>query len=151
MSNHVSIIVPCFKQAHFLDEALQSVLNQTYTNWECIVVNDGSPDNTEEVAEKWCKKDNRFKYVFQKNRGLSSARNAGIKISNGKYILPLDSDDIIDDHFLEKLVPHIEKDETIAIITSYSKFFSGTISNIVHELKPKGDSYRSLLFENNII
>ena len=151
MNNLVSIIVPCFKQAHFLDEALQSVLNQTFTNWECIIVNDGSPDNTEEVARKWCEKDHRFKYNFQKNGGLSSARNAGIKMSAGKYILPLDSDDIIDTNFLDKLVPHLEADETIAIVTSYSKFFSGTTSNVIHELKPKGDSYRSLLFENNLI
>lgn len=91
----VSIIVPCYNQAQYLDEALQSVLDQTYKHWECIIVNDGSQDNTEEVSEKWCEKDNRFKYFFQENKGLSSARNAGLEVAKGEYIQFLDSDDCI--------------------------------------------------------
>ena len=59
----VSIIVPCYKHAHYLDESLQSVLNQTYSNWECIIVDDGSPDNTKEVAKKWLDTDGRFIYL----------------------------------------------------------------------------------------
>ena len=62
MSHLVSVIIPCYKQAHFLPDALLSILEQTYQNWECIIVNDGSPDDTEEVAQHWCKKDERFKY-----------------------------------------------------------------------------------------
>lgn len=77
----ISIIVPCYKQAHYLGEALQSVLEQTYENWECIIINDGSPDNTEIVAKKWIEKDVRFRYLYKENGGLSSARNAGIKKS----------------------------------------------------------------------
>ena len=96
MKNHlISIIVPCYNQAHFLNEVLQSVLDQSYSNWECIIVNDGSPDNTEEIALVWCTKDKRFRYVKKENGGLSSARNAGITISQGEYILPLDADDKI--------------------------------------------------------
>ena len=151
MNKLVSIIVPCYNQAQFLTDSLQSVLNQTYKNWECIIVNDGSPDNTEEEAKKWCIKDNRFRYLHKLNGGLSSARNAGVSESKGDYILPLDSDDIIDSKFLEKLVPVLDNDKALAIITCYSKFFNGKISNIVHELKPTGDTYRSLLFENNLI
>ena len=78
MNPLVSIIVPCYNQAQFLPEALQSVLEQTHTNWECIIVNDGSPDNTEGVAQEWLVKDSRFKYVYKENGGLSSARNAGL-------------------------------------------------------------------------
>ena len=63
--NKVSIIVPCYNQAQYLDEALQSVLDQTYANWECIIINDGSPDNTKEVARKWVERDCRFIY-FEK-------------------------------------------------------------------------------------
>ena len=59
----ISVIVPCYNQAQYLDECLQSVLEQTYQNWECIIVNDGSPDNTEEVVKKWTEKDPRFKYL----------------------------------------------------------------------------------------
>ena len=151
MNKFVSIIIPCYKQAHFLNEALQSVLNQTYKNWECIIVNDGSPDDTEIIAKQWCEKDERFSYLFKKNGGLSSARNAGIKKSKGEYILPLDSDDIIDSEFLSKLVPYLNKNNSLAIVTCYSKFFTGKISNVVHELKPKGDTYRNFLFENSLI
>ncbi|WP_396179433.1 glycosyltransferase family 2 protein [Flavobacterium sp.] len=101
MNPLVSIIVPCFNQAIFLPEALQSVLEQTNKQWECIIVNDGSPDDTEKVAQEWLSKDIRFKYIYKENGGLSSARNAGIKTALGKYILPLDADDMISNNYLE--------------------------------------------------
>ena len=112
----ISIIVPCYNQAHFLSESLQSVLNQTYTNWECVIVNDGSSDNTEEIALKWCEKDTRFRYVYKKNGGLSSARNFGIEIAIGVYILPLDADDKISFNYLEKCYSEIEKSDTIKVV-----------------------------------
>ena len=71
----VSIIVPCYNQACFLPETLESVIRQSYTEWECIIVNDGSKDNTEEVSLSYTKKDNRIKYIYQENKGLSAARN----------------------------------------------------------------------------
>ncbi len=151
MAKQVSIIVPCYNQAHFLDEALQSVLNQTYTNWECIIVNDGSPDHTKNVAEKWCEKDNRFKYLEKENGGLSSARNAGIEISEGEYILPLDADDLLHEKFLEILVPELKQNKNLAIVSCYSKFFFGSKNNIIHELKPKGTTYHALLYENILV
>lgn len=70
MKFFVSVIVPCYNQAKYLSEALQSVLDKTYENWECIIVNDGSPDNTEEVAKQWVEKDSRFKYFYKENGGL---------------------------------------------------------------------------------
>jgi glycosyltransferase involved in cell wall biosynthesis len=91
----VSIIVPCYNQAQYLGEALQSVLDQTYTNWECVIVNDGSPDYTEELAKKWVDKDSRFKYIYKENGGLSSARNLGLENTKGDYIQFLDSDDYL--------------------------------------------------------
>ncbi|MCM0668643.1 glycosyltransferase family 2 protein [Flavobacterium tyrosinilyticum] len=98
----VSIIVPCYKQSQYLDESLQSVLDQTYENWECIIVNDGSPDNTEEEAKKWILKDTRFKYVYSKNKGVSHARNLGIATAKGELILPLDADDKIGQNYIKK-------------------------------------------------
>lgn len=98
----VSIIVPCFNQAGYLSETLDSVLAQTYKNWECVIVNDGSPDNTEEIAIIYTQKDNRIKYVWQENKGVSSARNLGISVSDGEYILPLDADDIIAPTYIER-------------------------------------------------
>ena len=105
----VSVIVPVFNQGKFLSEALDSVLRQTYPYWECVIVNDGSPDNTEEVARRYLDRDGRFKYLFQQNKGLSSARNAGITNSGGEYILPLDADDVIGSTYLEKAIRHFEE------------------------------------------
>ena len=113
MNTKVSVIVPCYNQAQYLDEALQSILNQSFTDWECIVVNDGSKDNTEFISNEWIKKDSRFKYVYQDNGGLSNARNVGIKKAEGEFILPLDADDKIGaaryGGRLESRVPTVER------------------------------------------
>jgi glycosyltransferase involved in cell wall biosynthesis len=89
MNNLVSIIIPCYKQAHFLEESIESVLNQSYSHFEIIVIDDGSPDNTAEVAKRYP----GVYYVYQKNQGLSAARNTGIRLSGGEYIVFLDADD----------------------------------------------------------
>ncbi len=112
----ISIIVPCFNHAQYLDECLESVLGQTFQDWECIIVNDGSSDNTEEGAKVWLEKDNRFKYVKKENGGLSSARNAGIILAKGEFILPLDADDKISINFLEECYKVIQKDASINLI-----------------------------------
>lgn len=119
----VSIVIPCYNQAIYLPETLESVLNQTYDNWECIIVNDGSPDNTEEVARVYCEMDSRFKYLYKTNGGLSSARNAGIKFSSGEYILPLDSDDKIGSKYLELAAAVLNRNEKIKIVYCNAEFF----------------------------
>lgn len=111
----VSIIVPCYNQAQYLEEALQSVLDQTYADWECIIVNDGSPDHTEKVAKNWVDEDSRFKYVYKENGGLSSARNAGLEVAKGEYIQFLDSDDLLNKDKLEKQLVCFSKDIDIVI------------------------------------
>ncbi|KAF2325942.1 MAG: glycosyltransferase family A protein [Flavobacterium nitrogenifigens] len=98
----ISIIVPCYNQAQYLDECLESVLNQEYKSWECIIINDGSPDNCHEVADKWLQKDSRFKYIEKENGGVSQARNIGIDQATGEFILPLDADDRIGNTYTEK-------------------------------------------------
>lgn len=95
MKSKVSVIVPCYNQAQFLAETLDSVLAQTHENWECIIVNDGSTDNTETVAMDYCDRDKRFVYHKKENGGLSSARNAGLDMAQGDYVQFLDSDDIL--------------------------------------------------------
>ena len=112
----VSVIVPCFRQGQFLSEALQSVLDQTYLNWECIIINDGSPDITEEIASLWLKKDKRFNYLYQENSGVSSARNAGIGYSKGEYILPLDADDKISPDYIGKAVEAFQKSPELTLV-----------------------------------
>lgn len=98
----VSIIIPCYNQANYLPEALDSVFAQTYANWECIIINDGSSDNTDIVAQHYLMQDNRFKYIKQSNKGPAAARNAGIEYSCGEFILPLDADDLIEPSYLER-------------------------------------------------
>jgi hypothetical protein len=121
----ISIIVPCFNQAQYLEEALQSVLEQTYLDWECIIVNDGSPDHADEIAQKWVAKDDRFKYVFQENGGLSSARNAGLDFATGDYIQFLDSDDILSNKKLEISIGSLFKEDKgnkNIVITNFRMF-----------------------------
>lgn len=119
----VSIIVPCFNQAQYLDQALQSVLSQTYSNWECVIVNDGSPDNIEEVAKNWLEKDKRFKYLFQENKGLSNARNLGISQSSGEYILPLDADNQLIHDFIQDAITVFEKNQEIGVVHGDAEYF----------------------------
>lgn len=119
----VSIVVPCYNQAQYLPEALQSVLEQTYDNWECIVVNDGSPDNTREVTQEWVKKDSRFIYLYKENDGLSSARNAGIAIAGGEFILPLDADDRIGKDYTLLAMKAFQEDPDLKLVYCKAKKF----------------------------
>ncbi|HQE33873.1 MAG TPA: glycosyltransferase family 2 protein, partial [Flavobacterium alvei] len=85
-TSKVSVIVPCYNQAQYLDESLASIYHQTHTNWECLIVNDGSLDHTEEIAQKWKAKDPRFIYIPKENSGVSNARNLGIEKASGEFI-----------------------------------------------------------------
>lgn len=87
----ISIIIPCYNHAHYLPFAVQSVLAQTCAQWEAIVVDDGSTDDTRTVAARFS--DPRVRYHYQENQGLSAARNAGIRIARGDYLAFLDADD----------------------------------------------------------
>lgn len=90
----VSVIIPTYNRAHLLGRAIQSVLDQTYQDFELIIVDDGSKDNTEEIIKKFQERDNRIKYIrHEKNKGGSAARNTGIKAARGEYIAFQDSDD----------------------------------------------------------
>lgn len=142
----VSIIIPCYNQAKYLEETLQSVLDQEYYNWECIIINDGSPDNTEEIALKWVSKDNRFKYIKIENGGVSNARNCGIRNSSGKYILPLDADDKIGINYAKEAINILESDSNVRIIYSNITFFGLRNEDICSpEYK-----FENMLIENQI-
>ena len=142
----ISIIVPCCNQAQYLSETLDSVLSQTYEDWECIIVNDGSTDDTETVSKKYTEKDSRFIYLHKENGGLSSARNAGIKLSSGKYILPLDSDDIIDKNYITLAIDAFSTQNNPAIV--YCKATKFGYEN--HEWVLEPYSFKNLLIENCI-
>ena len=103
----VSIIIPVFNTAKYLDVCLKSILVQTYSNFEAIIINDGSTDESAEIAIRYCEKDSRFRLWSYENSGLSVARNRGIKIANGQYITFIDSDDFVSPTFVEELVKNI--------------------------------------------
>ncbi len=114
----VSVIIPCYNLAQYLPEAVESVVKQTFTDWECIIVNDGSTDDTSEVARKIISKysDRRIILLEKENGGPADARNFGIMNSQGVYILPLDADDVIHPSFLEKALNVLLKNPNIHII-----------------------------------
>lgn len=121
----ISIIVPCYNQAQYLPETLQSVIEQEFVDWECIIVDDGSPDNTEVVAREWVSRDCRFKYLKKENGGLSDARNFGIRNSSGKYILPLDSDDKISSTYCKEAIEVLDNDPNIRVVCCRALLFDG--------------------------
>ena len=96
MSTKISIIIPCYNSEATLEDTLKSVADQDYQDWEVVIVNDGSLDATEEIALKWVDEDNRFIYFKKENEGLGKARNYGIERAKGIYILPLDSDNLVE-------------------------------------------------------
>lgn len=119
----VSIITPCYNYGIFLPETLDSLIAQSYTNWECIIINDGSKDNTEEIGLKYAQFDSRIKYYYQDNTGLAGARNAALRIAKGKYIQLLDADDLIQPEKLKLQVELIELNPAIDLIYSSMKLF----------------------------
>lgn len=109
----ISIIIPSYNQAQYLDECLKSVLDQSYDAWECIIIDDGSPDHTQKIADKWLQKDKRFSYYKKENDGVASARNLGIEKANGEWILPLDGDDKIGKNYLELAAKKFDSNYTL--------------------------------------
>ena len=97
-----SIVVPVYNVEKYINKALDSILNQTYNNFEVIIVNDGSTDNSQKIIDKYTKLDKRFKSYKKENGGLSSTRNFGIKYTTGDYLLFIDSDDYIEKDYLEQ-------------------------------------------------
>ena len=116
----VSVIIPVYKVERYLPACLDSVLAQTFQDWEAICVNDGSPDGCDKILEKYAKKDKRIKVITQANQGLSMARNNGLKQATGEYILFLDSDDFIQPQLFEICYGLAEKEK--AQLVCYSMF-----------------------------
>ena len=112
----VSIIVPVYKVEMYLQRCIDSIVNQSYKNLEIILIDDGSPDNCGAICEMYASDDDRIKVIHQKNQGLSVARNTGIEIASGKYIVFVDSDDYIALNLVERCVSVAEKKELDLLI-----------------------------------
>ena len=117
----ISIIIPVYNVEKYLHQCLNSVINQTYKNLEIICINDGSKDNSLIILNEYLQKDNRIVIVNQKNSGVSSARNKGIRLSTGDFISFIDSDDYLDLNVYEKCVQRIIRDNSDIIIFEKKK------------------------------
>lgn len=117
--NKVSIITCVYNGSKYLEETIKSVIVQTYKNFELLIVDDGSTDNTKEIVDKYISKDTRIKYYYQKHKSSSSARNIGIKNANGRYIAILDSDDIWNSDFLEKQLSFMKSKKALCVCSGY--------------------------------
>lgn len=115
----VSIIVPIYKVEPYLRHCLDSLVNQTYTNLKIILIDDGSPDNCPQICDEYAAKDNRIVVIHKENGGLSDARNAGLEICKGEYISFVDSDDWVDDIYIETLCSQIRDNQYDFIIADY--------------------------------
>jgi glycosyltransferase involved in cell wall biosynthesis len=135
----ISIIIPTYNRAHLISETLDSVLAQTYTNWECIVVDDSSTDDTENVVKAYVKKDNRFQFhkrPSNKPKGANACRNYGFEICNGEFINWFDSDDLMHEDKLKiQIAQMIESNKVLAVCQTM--VFEGDISNLLGLRKDK--------------
>lgn len=146
MENKVSVIITCFNQEKYIDEAIWSVKNQTFKDWQCVIVNDGSTDGSEEKILSSISGDSRFVYEFQENSGQGAARNKGVSLSSGKYVVNLDGDDMIASEYLERGVNAMDSDDSICVWWTRVMYFG--IRNGEFNTAYKG--YASLLKCNSI-
>lgn len=123
MNTKISIVIPCYNSEVTLEATLESVLNQDLQEWEAIIVNDGSTDATEEIALKWARKDKRFKYFSKKNEGLGKTRNFAIKEAEGIYILPLDSDNLVEKYFTNDALKVFENNPDVGVVYGNAEYF----------------------------
>lgn len=119
MRNKVSIIIPVYNVERFLKICLESIINQTYSNIEIIVVNDGSPDSSAEIIEEFLELDNRIIVVNKENGGLSDARNAGLRVATGDYILFVDSDDWIEKNMVADMMSAMLNNQVDLVICDF--------------------------------
>lgn len=146
----VSVIIPAYNAMAFLPETLESVLNQTFTDFEVLIINDGSPDGIVEWASEI--KDSRVKLISQENQGISGARNTGLWSSQGEYLAFLDADDIWEASKLEKQVEYLEKYLDVGLVSTW-------ISNVdrhgnfidIYDYYKSGNELRKDLFRSNIL
>jgi glycosyltransferase involved in cell wall biosynthesis len=128
----VSVIIPAYNYGHFIAETIDSLLAQTYRDFEIIIIDNGSTDETQAVLKNY--NDKRVICIRQENHGVSHARNTGLKIAKGKYILFLDADDLIEKRKLETSVAFLEKNTDLDLVYSDMRYFkSGNINELFYE------------------
>ncbi len=137
MNPVVSVIIPCFNGAQYLAEAVESVLTQTFTNFECIIVDDGSTDETRQVSESLMSRDSRVKYLFKNNGGVASARNFGVRQAQGEWVQFLDGDDWLHKNkikFQLNYLNSIDSGDEVVFYSDYELVYQNSSQNIVKRI-----------------
>ena len=128
----ISIIVPIYNVEKYLRQCLDSIRDQSYQNFECLLINDGSPDNSADICKEYVSKDPRFRYIEKENGGVSSARNLGLEHSKGEYITFIDSDDWVDSDYLEVLYKSLTDEKADVAVSTYKQFNMDDNNYYVH-------------------
>lgn len=123
MKDLVSIIIPAYNVENYIFRGIESCINQTYKNIEIVIIDDGSIDNTQNIIKEYVQKDSRIKYLFQENKGVSAARNKGLDIAGGNYIIFLDSDDWLETNTVEYLLNKKKEYESYFITTNFKAVY----------------------------
>ena len=132
----VSIIVPIYNVENYLRQCLDSIQNQTYQNFECLLINDGSPDNSADICREYVSKDSRFRYFEKENGGLSDARNYGIRQSKGSYLTFVDSDDWLENDALQLLYDALKKENADISIGRYNCYDESRYQYLFYDSNP---------------
>jgi glycosyltransferase involved in cell wall biosynthesis len=119
----VSVIVPCYNYGHFVTEALTSITGQTFTDWECVIVNDGSTDDSERVIGDFIRDDPRFKLINIQNSGVSAARNIAVAHSRGTWLFPLDADNRMHPECLARCMAEVQRDPGLRLVYTEAELF----------------------------
>ena len=140
----VSIIIPIYNVEAYLRQCLETVIHQTYPNLEIILVNDGSPDQSEEICKEFFRKDARIRYVRQENGGLSAARNTGIELATGDYLTFIDPDDWVTEDYVEVLYRQLKKYDADVSVANYNLYDDSSSKYLI---KVTDDDYSETLYE----
>lgn len=141
----VSIVTPMYNGARYISQTIDSVLNQTYKNWEMIIIDDGSKDNGPEIVTEYVKRDSRIALVTQSNKGCGAARNNGIKRAKGQYIALLDADDTWNPEFLEAQLLLMKQKNTELVYSSHTRIDENNNECLRPFIAPKKVTYTDLL------
>lgn len=134
MDELISIVVPVYNVEKYLNRCIDSIINQTYSNIEIILVNDGSKDNSGNICDSYAAKDERIKVIHKENGGLSDARNVGIENSTGEYMCFIDSDDFISDKMIEKMREKIMNTHSDIVICNRIHFYNEREQHIKYKI-----------------
>lgn len=150
MNDLVSVIIPVYKTERYLDECVESIVNQTYKNLEIILVDDGSPDKCSEMCDKWAQKDNRIRVIHKQNGGLSDARNVAIDMCNGKYVLFVDSDDYYEkSNHIELIMKMVQSTGSDIVCFNYKRYYEDKNTFSEKLCQVTGDNNLSQMVKDN--